>query len=345
MRFVDACLGRPVDTTPVWLMRQAGRYLPEYRALRQKASFLEMCKDPDLVVEATLQPMRRFDLDAAIIFSDILILVEAMGVPVEFIPEPRLPRPVRTPEAARALRVPDPLRDTGFVMRGIARVRQALDPARALIGFSGAPFTLATYLVEGGGSRDFRHTKTWMLQDPEGFAGLLARIADAVAPYLRAQVEAGADAVQLFDTWAGALAPDDFRRFALPAARSVIERIRCEGVPVIYFVNGAAGVLEDLVHSGADCVGIDFRVDLAEAIRRIGGRVSVQGNLDPMALFAPAEVLRDRAASLVEAGFAARGHVFNLGHGVHRDTPLSSVETLVEVVHRWGARPRPEADR
>ncbi len=338
MRFVDACLGRPVDTTPVWLMRQAGRYLPEYRALREKASFLEMCKDPDLVVEATLQPLRRFDLDAAIIFSDILIPVEAMGVPVEFVPEPRLPCPVRSPEEARNLRLPDPRRDTGFLMEGIARVREALDPARALIGFAGAPFTLATYLVEGGGSRDFFHAKTWMLRDPEGFSGLLARIADAVAPYLCAQVDAGADAVQLFDTWAGALAPDDFRRFALPAARSVIERVRRPGVPVIYFVNGAAGVLEDLVQSGADCLGLDFRVDLGEAIRRIGGRASVQGNLDPMALFAPLEDLRGRVASLVEAGRTARGHVFNLGHGVHRDTPVSGVETLVEEVHRRGVR-------
>lgn len=338
MRFVDACLGRPVDTTPVWLMRQAGRYLPEYRALRQKASFLEMCKDPDLVVEATLQPLRRFDLDAAIIFSDILIPIEAMGVPVEFVPEPRLPRPVRSPEEARDLRLPDPLRDTGFLMQGIARVRKALDPACALIGFAGAPFTLATYVVEGGGSRDFFHAKTWMVRDPEGFSGLLARIADAVALYLRAQVDAGADAVQLFDTWAGALTPDDFRRFALPAARSVIERVRRAGVPVIYFVNGAAGVLEDLVHSGADCLGLDFRVDLGEAIRRIGGRASVQGNLDPLALFAPPGDLRERAASLVEAGRAARGHVFNLGHGLHPDTPISGVETLVEEVHRRGAR-------
>ncbi len=338
MRFVDACLGRPVDTTPVWLMRQAGRYLPEYRALREKVSFLEMCKDPDLVVEATLQPLRRFDLDAAIIFSDILIPIEAMGVPVEFVPEPRLPRPVRSSDEARNLRLPDPLRDTGFLMQGIARVRKALDPARALIGFAGAPFTLATYLVEGGGSRDFFQTRTWMVRDPDGFSGLLARIADAVAPYLRAQVDAGADAVQVFDTWAGELTPDDFRRFALPAARSVIERVRREGVPVIYFVNGAAGVLDDLVHSGADCLGLDFRVDLGEAIRRIGGRASVQGNLDPMALFAPPEDLRRRVASLVEAGRAARGHVFNLGHGVHRDTPLSGVETLVEEVHRRGVR-------
>ncbi len=342
---MDACLGRPVDTTPVWLMRQAGRYLPEYRALRQKASFLEMCKDPDLVVEATLQPLRRFDLDAAIIFSDILVPVEAMGVPVEFAPEPRIERPVRSEADARALRLPDPRRDTAFLLRAIARVRDLLDPTRALIGFAGAPFTLATYLVEGGGSRDFLHTKRWMFQDPKGFWGLLARIADAVAPYLCAQIEAGADAVQLFDTWAGALAPEDFRTFALPAAVSVIERVRRPGVPVIYFVNGAAGVLEDLPQSGADCIGLDYRLDLAHAISRLGGRVSVQGNLDPLVLFAPEEEIRARVAAMVQAGRAARGHVFNLGHGVHRDTPVTGVETLVQEVHRSGARPRSEPDQ
>lgn len=338
MRFLDACLGKPVDTTPIWLMRQAGRYLPEYRALRERASFLKMCQDPDLVVEATLQPLRRYDLDAAIIFSDILIPVEAMGVPVEFLPEPRLPRPVRSSADAQNLRHPDPLHDTRFLMQALSRVRKTLDANKALIGFAGAPFTLATYMVEGGGSRDFFHTKTWMLRDPVGFSDLLARIADAIVPYLVAQVEAGADAVQLFDTWAGALSPGDFRRFALPAAQSVIERVRRDGVPVIYFVNGVAGILEDVVRSGADCLGIDFRVDLGDAIRRVGGRVSVQGNLDPLALFAPAEDLRKRVADLVMAGRSARGHVFNLGHGVHRDTPVAAVEILVEEVHRLGRR-------
>lgn len=343
MRFLDACLGLPVDTTPIWLMRQAGRYLPEYRALREKASFLEMCKDPDLVVEATLQPLRRFDFDAAIIFSDILIPLEAMGVPVDFVPEPRLPRPVRSREEVRLLREFDPLRDTGFLMEAISRVRKALNPAKALIGFAGAPFTLAAYLVEGGGSRDFFYAKTWMLRDQDGFSGLMALIADAVVLYLDAQIEAGADAVQLFDTWAGALAPEDFRRLALPWARYVIERSRRPGVPIIYYVGGVAGVLDDVVHSGADCIGIDFRVDLGEAIARFGGQVSVQGNLDPLALFAPEAEVRRRAASLVEAGRAARGHVFNLGHGVHKDTPIAGVEALVDEVHRRGARFRQES--
>jgi len=338
VRLLDACFGRPVDTTPVWLMRQAGRYLPEYRALRETSSFLEMCKTPDLIVEATLQPIRRFALDAAIIFSDILIPVEAMGVPVEFVPEPRLPAPVRTRDQASALRRPDPFADTGFLLEAIAKTRAALPADCALIGFAGAPFTLATYLVEGGGSRDFRTAKTWMFQDPQGFSDLLRRISDAVAPILSAQMDAGANAVQLFDTWAGTLSPDDWRRFALPAARSVIERVRRDGKPVIYFVNGAAGLLDDLADCGADVIGLDFRVRLDEAAARIGTRASLQGNLDPIALFAPPEELERRVADILRAARRARGHVFNLGHGVHRETPIEAVQTLVEAVHRAGAR-------
>lgn len=338
MRFVDACLGRPVDTTPLWVMRQAGRYLPEYRALRTQADFLGMCRTPELAAEATLQPMRRYALDASIIFSDILIPVQAMGVPVEFRPEPHLPTPVRTRDDVARLQTPDPWRDLGFVMDAIGRVRAALEPDRGLIGFVGAPFTLAAYLVEGGGSKDFMRLKGFMHRDPEGFDDLLARIGDAIAPFLAAQIDAGACAVQLFDTWAGQLPPEDFRRFALPAARSVIERVRRPGVPVIYFVNGAAPYLGDLRSSGADVLGIDFRVDLGHAIERLGPDVVVQGNLDPSVLLGPAEAIEARAAAIVARGRAARGHVFNLGHGIHKDTPPEAMTVLVEAVHRAGAR-------
>lgn len=338
MRFVDACLGRPVDTTPVWVMRQAGRYLPEYRELRSRADFLGLCRTPELAAEATLQPMRRYALDASIIFSDILIPVQAMGVPVAFRPEPHLPAPVRTREDVARLAVPDPEADLGFVLEAIDRVRAALPPDRGLIGFAGAPFTLAAYLVEGGGSKDFMQVKGFLHRDPEGFADLLARIADTIAPFLSAQIDAGACAVQLFDTWAGQLPPEDFRRFALPAARSIIERVRRPGVPFIYFVNGAAPYLDDLRGCGADVLGIDFRMDLGQAIARLGPDVAVQGNLDPAVLLGPSEAIAARAAAIVQAGRAARGHVFNLGHGIHKDTPPEAVATLVDAVHRAGER-------
>jgi uroporphyrinogen decarboxylase len=319
-------------------MRQAGRYLPEYRELRARADFLTLCRDPALAAEATLQPMRRFPLDAAVIFSDILIPFEAMGVPVEFNPEPRLPHPVRTREDVARLATPDPRRDMGFVMDAIGRVRKTLEPNRAVLGFAGAPFTLAAYLVEGGGSKDFAMVKGWMHRDPVAFTDLLARIGDVVTSFLMAQAEAGANAVQLFDTWAGQLSPEDFRRFALPAARSIIGRVRAAGVPVIYFVNGIAPYLDDVLESGADVYGIDFRVDLGYAISRLGQGVSVQGNMDPTILLGPEEGVRERAARIVEQGRAARGHIFNLGHGIHKDTAPGNVAALVDEVHRAGSR-------
>ena len=327
-----------MDTTPIWVMRQAGRYLPEYRALRERAGFLEMCRTPALAVEATLQPMRRFDMDAAIVFSDILIPVEPMGPAVEFVPEPRLSHPVRTRADVAALRVPDPRVDLAFVLDAIRLARAALEPERALIGFAGAPFTVATYLVEGGGSKEHAETRRMMHGDPDLFADLLARISDTTAAYLAAQIDAGADAVQVFDSWAGVLHPVDFVRFALPAARSVIERVRRPGVPVIYFVNGIGGIAEDLAGSGADVIGVDFRVDLRDAIARLGADTVVQGNLDPGVLLGSEEVVRARARAVVEAGRAARGHVFNLGHGILQQTPVESVAAMVDEVHRAGRR-------
>lgn len=338
MRFIDACLGRPVDTTPIWVMRQAGRYLPEYLDLRSRASFLEMCRTPALAAEATLQPMRRFDLDAAIIFSDILVPVEAMGVPVEFVPEPRLPRPVRSREDVARLLSPDPVGDTGYVMDAIRRVRSSLEPNRALIGFAGAPYTIATYMIEGGGSKSYLETRGMMMQEPEVFTDLLNRIADTMAGYLEAQIDAGADAVQVFDSWAGTLAPSEFRRFALEPARSVIERVRGKGAPVIYFVNGVAGVLEDIPDSGADVIGIDYRIELAHAIDRLGTNKVVQGNMDPSILLGDPEQVRKTARDVVQAGMKAQGHVFNLGHGILRTTPVDNMEALVDEVHRAGRR-------
>jgi len=338
MRFIDACLGRPVDTTPVWVMRQAGRYLPEYRELRAQSDFLTMCRTPELAAEATLQPMRRFDLDAAIIFSDILIPVEAMGMAVEFRPAPYFPAPITGKEDIARLVIPHPKRDLGFVLEALRQVRAALDPKKALIGFVGAPFTLAAYMVEGGGSKDFMQLKGMMHRDPAAFSDLLAKLADTIAPYLAAQIDAGANAVQLFDTWAGQLAPEDFAKFALPAARSVIERVRREGVPVIYFVNGAAPYLDVLRSSKADVLGIDFRVDLSQAIERLGRDVVVQGNLDPAVLLGPAAQIEARAAAIVEKGKAAKGHIFNLGHGINKDTDPQAMSVLVDAVHKAGTR-------
>jgi len=338
MRFIDACFGRPVDTTPVWVMRQAGRYLPEYRQLREKSSFLDMCRTPELAAEATMQPMHRFDLDAAIIFSDILIPVAAMGVDVEFVPGPRLSRPVKDVEDVSRLRPVDPIRDTGFVMDAIRSVRSDLDPSRALIGFAGAPYTIATYMVEGGASRDYIDTRTMMVGEPSVFSDLLARIADVMADYLVAQIEAGADAVQLFDSWAGTLSPADFRRFALAPAMSVMERVHRKDVPFIYFVNGVAGVIDDIGSCGADVVGLDFRIGLADAISRLDGSVTVQGNMDPAIMLGSEQLVRTTAAGLVRDGRKAGGHVFNLGHGILKTTPISNMAALVDEVHNAGRR-------
>lgn len=338
MRFIKACLGEAVDTTPVWLMRQAGRYLPEYQELRRQADFWTICHTPGLAALATLQPMERYDLDAAIIFSDILIPVEAMGVPVEFEPAPRLPAPIRTRGQAMSLRSPDPATATGFVLEAMAKVRARLDQGKALIGFAGAPFTVVAYMVEGEGARDFIQLKTLMYRDPLLIEDLLARVSAFTAAYLSAQIDAGANAVQLFDSWAGILSPEDYRHFALPWARQVVRQARRPGVPVIYFMNGVGGVAEVLSEIGADVIGVDHRVSLADAIRRIGPNTVVQGNLDPGVLLGPGGLVRARAFEVVQAGMGAKGHIFNLGHGVHKDTPVESVGVLVEAVHESGRR-------
>lgn len=343
MRFLAACSGLNTDTTPIWIMRQAGRYLPEYRALRERVSFLDMCRTPSLAAEATLQPMRRFDLDAAIIFSDILVVVEAMGLPVEFYPEPRLASPVCTADRIGSLHAIAPEKDTPYVLETVALVRAALAPDKAVIGFGGAPFTLACYMVEGGVSHDFEHVRSMMVREPILFNDLLRRIEDALIPYLLSQVQAGADAIQLFDTWAGILSPSDFLAFALPAAREVIRNVRSAGVPVIYYMNGVGGVLEHLCESEADVISIDHRVELQDAIRRMGMDIVVQGNLDPAILLGPFDLIRERAASIVSAGRTARGHIFNLGHGIMQHTPPESVAVLVDEVHRSGRRVSPMA--
>jgi uroporphyrinogen decarboxylase len=345
--FLRACAGEQVERTPVWIMRQAGRYLPEYRALRERHDFLTSCRTPELACEITLQPVRRLGVDAAILFSDILVPLPGMGVGVDFRPGPVLERLVRTPHDVRGLRVPRALESTPYVMEAVRLLRRALPSQVPLIGFAGAPFTLASYLVEGGGSKSFEHLKALLFGEPATAHALLATCADTVADYLGEQVRAGAQAAMLFDTWAGVLSPADVREFVLPHARRVFDAVRSAAggafVPLVYYAGEAAGWLEDAAGVGADVIGLDWRVDLGEARRRLGPGLAVQGNLDPGALLAPPDAIRRRAERVLRGARAtepegdggtraARGHVFNLGHGILPGTPPDHARALVDAV-------------
>jgi len=345
--FLRACRRQPVERTPVWMMRQAGRYLPSYRAVRAGASFLEMCHTPELAAEVTLQPIDQLGFDAAILFSDILVTLPPMGLDIGF-PEkgPVIAAPVRDRAAIDALVVPDPVERLGFVLDAVRLIRRQLAGRVPLIGFAGAPFTLLTYAVEGGGSKDYGHTRRLLFGDPAGAHALLEKLADTVAAYLAAQVEAGAQAVQLFDSWAGILAPADFDEFALRWARHVIERVRAHPAvaaaraPIIYFVNGCAPYLERYASSGADVLGVDWRVDIDRVRAVVGDGVALQGNLDPGVLFGPPERIRQRVGEvLAKAGPV--GHVFNLGHGVLPTIDPEHVRVMVESVRELSARPDP----
>jgi uroporphyrinogen decarboxylase len=317
-------------------MRQAGRYLPQYLATRAKAGdFLTLCKTPELACEVTLQPVELFGLDAAILFSDILVPLEAMGVPLTFVEGegPKL-EPVRSMGDMARLRQLPPEEGVPFVLEAVRLIRKELGGKVPLIGFAGAPFTLATYLVEGGGSKIFRHVLCWMYSDPEGFKELLGVLARNVAAYLRAQVQAGAQAIQIFDTWAGILSRRNYREFALPATREIIAALKPLGVPVILYANGCAPFLEEMAASGADVISVDWRVGLSEAAERTRGAVALQGNLDPLALYAPQPLLQKEILRVLGEAPAV-GHIFNLGHGILPDTPVEAVRFLVETAHRW----------
>ncbi len=331
-RVLRALRGETLDRPPVWMMRQAGRYLPEYMAVRSKVSFLELCHDPDLSCEVTLQPLRRYAFDAGIIFSDILVVPEAMGCPLVFGKGhgPRFLEPLRDRAAVENLRTIDPVRDLASPLRAIQlTVERAGVP---IFGFAGAPFTLACYLIEGEGSKEWPRVKAMMYGDPTTFGALLDRLADAVGDHLQAQVEAGAAAVQLFDTWAGTLAPDDLRRWALPAARRALERVK--GAPTLYYTRDAGPFLPWLKEAGAQAVGLDWRTDIGFARGILGEGVPVQGNLDPHCLRAPAEVLQEKTRAIIRSA-GRSGHIFNLGHGLTPETPLESVQTVVETVRSW----------
>jgi uroporphyrinogen decarboxylase len=331
-RFLRACWRQPVDRTPLWIMRQAGRYLPEYRALRERADFLTVCRTPELAVEASLQPLRRFGLDAAIIFSDIMVPLEAMGVELEFDPGPHIVKPIRTRADVDALVVRPAAEASAFVGEAVALLRRELDGRTPVIGFCGAPFTLAAYLVEGRGKEGFGGVKSLMAREPATFTLLLEKLADQMADYLNMQIRSGAQAVQIFDSWAGILSPEDYRALVLPALQRLVRGIRRDGVPVIYFAVAGGHLLEDCLAIGSDVLGLCWRTPIAEARRRTGGRVALQGNLDPHLLFAPPDVVRARARAVLESAGDAPGHIMNLGHGILPETPLASVAALVETV-------------
>jgi uroporphyrinogen decarboxylase len=312
------------------MMRQAGRYLPEYRAVRADTDFLTLCKTPELAVEVSLQPYRILGVDAVIMFSDILIPVEAMGQEVRLTEQkgPELPDPIRSRDQVDRLAVPDPLEKTGFVMEIIRTLRQELDGAVPLIGFAGAPWTLAAYMIEGGGSRNYAHVKRMMYADPATFHALLDKIADTVILYLHAQIEAGAQVIQLFDSWAGELSPSDYEEFALCYQQKIFASIKRDSAPAILFINGCGNFLEKMATSGADVLSIDWRVDLKEARARIGDRLTLQGNLDPCVLLSNPEIIKQKTRELIKAG-GGRRHILNLGHGILPMTPVENARAFV----------------
>jgi len=334
-RFLRACRRERVDRTPLWIMRQAGRYLPEYRALRERADFLTVCRTPDLAVEATLQPLRRFPLDAAILFSDILLPLEALGCRMTFSPGPRLDQPVRTRAQVEALAARPAAEAVPFVAEAVRLLRRELEGRTPLIGFCGAPFTLAAYLVQGDGTRGFEAVKTMLFREPATLELLLSKLAASMADYLRLQVEAGAQAVQIFDSWAGILGLEEYRRFALPFVRQVVDGVAGLGAPVVYFVNAGPHLLEAAATSGAGVLGVCWRTPLDVVASKVGGGVALQGNLDPHVLFADAGTIAAHAGRILSGVAGRPGHVMNLGHGILPDTPIAGVEALVDAVHRF----------
>ena len=331
--FLRACRREPVPYTPVWFMRQAGRALPEYREIRRGTSMLESCMRPDLVTEITLQPVRRLGVDAAILFSDIVLPLKAVGVGLDIKPGvgPVVEEPFRGPADLARLRPLEPDEDVPYVAEAVRLLVKELTVP--LIGFAGAPFTLASYLVEGGPSKAHARTKAFMYADPAGWAALTERLADIALASLRAQVEAGASAVQLFDSWAGALSADDYAAYVLPASRRIFDGLADLGVPRIHFGVGTGELLGLMAQAGADVVGVDFHVPLDEGARRIGAGKAVQGNLDPAAVLAPWPVVEQRARDVLQRAKVAEGHVFNLGHGVLPETDPDVLKRLVDLVH------------
>jgi uroporphyrinogen decarboxylase len=339
-RLLKAARREPVDATPIWLMRQAGRYLPEYRAIREKIAFLDLCKSPDLAAEVTVQPVRRLGVDAAIIFSDILIPIQPMGMALELGDHgPHLPSPLRSAADVERLAVPDPADTMGFVAEAIRRTRAALSDSVPVIGFCGAPFTLAAYMVEGGGSKSFLHIKRLLFEQPAVAHALFEKLTRTLIPYLQMQVQAGARVVQIFDSWGGELGPRDFQSFSLPYLTRITAALRATSVPVILFGTSMSTLLPLMKRTGADVIGVDWRIHIDDARRALGDDVAVQGNLDPTALFLPRAELEDRVRDILQRA-GPRGHIFNLGHGILPPTDPDAARALVEAVHRISSTPK-----
>jgi uroporphyrinogen decarboxylase len=336
-RFLRACRREPVDYTPVWMMRQAGRYMAEYRALREKHTLLELCKTPELAMQVTLQPLR-LGMDAAILFADILLPLEPMGAPFEFAKGegPVIHSPVRTKAAVDALRVIEPHEGLGYVLEAIKLLKKELKIP--LIGFAGAPFTLASYLVEGGKSKAFETTKKMMYGEPEVWSTLMGKLAEVVRKYLHAQIDAGADAVQLFDSWVGNLDVNDYREYVQPHVSSILKDIEKRGVPVIHFGTSTHHLLEVQREAGGTVLGLDWRTPIEEGWKRVGHDRAIQGNLDPTVLFAPREIAVKHAKRVLDAAGNRPGHIFNLGHGILPGTPVETVQAVVEAVHEHSKR-------
>jgi len=336
-RFLRACRKEPVDATPVWFMRQAGRYMADYRALRQRYSLLDICRQPELAVAVSLQPVDVIDVDAAILFSDLLIPFTPMGLDFDFVKGegPSIDRPIRHADDVERLRAIEPRETMAYVLTTIRILRKELDGRVPLIGFGGAPFTLASYAIEGGPSSSYAKTKAFMYEQPQAWHRLCERFATMMASYLRAQVEAGVQALQVFDSWAGQLSRGDYREFALPHTKHIFDAIADAGVPLIHFGVGTTAILPDLAAAGGDVIGVDWRLPLDEAWAAIGTGRGIQGNLDPALLLAPEDRLFAAADDVLRRAAGRPGHIFNLGHGVLPNTPLEQVQALARYVHAW----------
>ncbi len=334
-RFLRACRRQPVDRTPLWIMRQAGRYLPEYRELRSRVGFLELCRTPELAAEVTLQPLRRFAFDAAIMFSDIMIPLDAFDIAMTFNPGPKIADPIRTREQVDRLTAKPAAEAVPFVAETLRILRRELDGRTPVIGFCGAPFTVAAYLVQGEGKEGFSAIKRLMYRDPATLEALLEKLTVSMGDYLRLQIGAGAQAIQIFDSWAGILTEPDYRRFAMPSVKHLLDVVRDAGVPSIYFLNGAPHLIESGAGLRPDVLGVCWRQSLDQVAARIPNDVALQGNLDPHVLFAEPEVVRARAIDVMQRVADRPGHIMNLGHGILPETPIASVEALIEAVRTF----------
>ena len=344
-RFLRALLRQDVDVTPVWMMRQAGRYLPEYREVRAQAGdFMSLCQNPELACEVTLQPLRRYALDAAILFSDILTIPDAMGLGLYFEQGegPKFKNPVQTPDAVEALNVVDTEKDLGYVLDAVKLIRRELNGSVPLIGFSGSPWTVATYMVEGGSSKEFARIKSMMMNTPAVMHELLDKLAESVTGYLNAQIRAGVQAVQIFDTWGGALSAHAYREFSLAYMKKIVAGLIREHdgqkIPVILFTKNGGHWLEQIVESGCDCVGLDWTIPINEARARVGDKVSLQGNMDPAVLYGDDASIRKEVGLILEQFGSGNGHVFNLGHGIHQHVNPDRVTAFVDAVHELSAQ-------